>query len=79
MYDDAAIYEIRVERRLGPALAARFPECSLADDDGATVLRSALLDQAALHGVLARIRDLGLTLVACVRVEHAAQPDGHRP
>lgn len=66
--ETAAQYEIRVERQLGPGLAARFPEFTLSDDDGQTVLRGALPDQAALHGVLARIRDLGLTLVAVARI-----------
>lgn len=62
-------YEIRVERHLGPALAAHFPEFSLHyDEDGATLLCGALPDQSALHGVLARIRDLGLTLISVTRV-----------
>jgi hypothetical protein len=73
MYDDTASYEIRLERRLGPALAARFPEFALTEEDGITVLYGELRDQAALHGVLARIRDLGLTLVACIRVERSVQ------
>lgn len=67
-------YEIRVERRLGPGLVALFPEFELREEDGLTLMRGVLLDQAALHGVLMRIRDLGLTLVAVARV--AAPPPG---
>ncbi|MBK9712315.1 MAG: hypothetical protein IPO81_13485 [Kouleothrix sp.] len=64
----AVHYEIRVERQIGSALAALFPEFTLTYRDGETLLRGTLPDQAALHGVLARIRDLGLTLVALARV-----------
>lgn len=60
-------YEIRVERELGPDLAALFPEFTLIDDNGTTIMRGSLPDQAALHGVLTRLRDLGLTLIAIVR------------
>lgn len=40
-------------------------------EDGTTLLTGPLLDQAALHGVLARIRDLALPLLAVQRVEDA--------
>ncbi len=74
----AVRYEIRVERHLGPAIAALFPEFTLAYDAGNTVMRGSLPDQTALHGVLARIRDLGLTLVSVVRL--AEEPDpGDKP
>jgi hypothetical protein len=37
--------------------------------DGTTVLRGPVVDQAALHGVLARVRDLGLPLLSVTQVE----------
>ncbi len=56
-------YEIRLERHLGPAVAALFAEFDVRHEpDGTTVLIGALPDQAALHGALARVRDLGLVL-----------------
>lgn len=61
-------YEFRVERQLGPAIAAHFPELTMTYDNGETVLSGVLPDQAALHGVLMHIRDLGLTLVAFRRI-----------
>ena len=57
-------FEVRVERRLGPASAALFPEFAVRhESDGSTVLTGVLPDQAALHGALARVRDLGLELI----------------
>lgn len=64
-----ARYAIQVERHLGPAVAAYFPEFALTlNPDGTTTLCGALPDQAALFGLLGRIRDLGLTLVAVNRL-----------
>lgn len=61
-------YEIRVGQHLGPAIAALFPEFTLTEEEGDTVMRGTLPDQAALHGVLTRIRDLGLMLLALAQV-----------
>ena len=46
-------------------------------DDGTTVLVGPLVDQAALHGVLARIRDLGLPLLGVDR--EVASPESREP
>lgn len=68
-------YEIRLERHLGPTVAALFPEFDLRHEPGGTsVLVGALPDQAALHGALARVRDLGLVLCE-VRAVDASGPD----
>ena len=68
-------YEIRVAGHLSANWAARFEGLSMRHEvEGETVL-SGKLDQAALHGVLIRIRDLGLKLVSVNPVETAGQND----
>ena len=65
------MYEICVAGHLSANWAARFEGLSMRHQpDGETVL-SGLLDQAALHGVLAKIRDLGLKLISVNRIEAA--------
>jgi hypothetical protein len=64
-------YEIRIEGRLGPGWAAWFDGLSLTDEDGTTVLRGPVVDQAALHGLLLKLRDLGIPLVSLTQI----QPD----
>jgi hypothetical protein len=66
-------YEIRVTGHLSENWAARFEGLSMRHEpEGETVL-SGMLDQAALHGVLVRIRDLGLNLISVNRFE-ATEP-----
>ena len=66
--DGPALFEIRVHGQLSERWAAWFDGMALAaGPDGTTVLRGILRDQAALHGVLARIRDLGLPLLSLAR------------
>ena len=64
---DANVYEIRVRGELTPQWSGWFAGMTVSVDGGETVIRGPVDDQAALHGVLARVRDLGLTLLA-VRV-----------
>ncbi len=67
---DWSRYEIRIGGRLAPRWAAWFDGMTLTSvDDGTTVMAGPLADQAALHGVLARIRDLGLPLIAVTRLD----------
>lgn len=58
-------YEIRVKGHLGPRWSAWFEGLSLTiEDDGTTVIHGSVVDQAALHGVLQRLRDVGIPLVS---------------
>jgi hypothetical protein len=64
------VYTIRVAGRLDAERAAWFDGLSLIHTSaGETVLSGTVRDQSALHGILARVRDLGLTLIAVVREE----------
>jgi hypothetical protein len=65
-YDQPArAYEIRLAGHLDPRWAARFEGLEMRHaPDGTTVLHGPIADQAALHGVLQQIRDLGIPLVA---------------
>jgi len=70
-------YEIRVAGHLSENWAARFEGLSMRHaPEGETVL-SGMLDQSALHGVLVRIRNLGLNLISINRVEatESSYPD----
>ena len=65
------LYEIRVAGHLSANWAARFEGLSMRHEpEGETALYG-LLDQAAMHGVLMKIRDLGLNLISVNRVEAA--------
>ena len=62
-------YEIYVRGHLGEIMRSAFPDLRAEAYGPDTVLTGTLRDQAALHGVLARIRDLGLPLLAVRRAE----------
>lgn len=71
----SAHYEIRIEGHLDRSRWSRWfdgMEVRPAED-GTTVLSGCVADQAALHGLLAKVRDLGLPLIALCRLD--ANPD----
>ena len=73
-------YEVRLGVRLDPLWARQFDGFSLRHgEDGTTVLSGDFVDQAALHGVLQRIRDLGLPLVAVLSLGAATAPGIDEP
>ena len=63
------MYEIRVAGHLSTNWASRFEGLSMRHEPKGETVLSGLLDQAALHGVLMKIRDMGLNLIAVNRVE----------
>lgn len=64
-----ARYEIRVDGVLGSRWSAWFEGLQVTSDAGGqTVIAGPVTDQAALHGLLARIRDLNLPLISVRRI-----------
>ena len=69
-------YLVRVEGSLGPGWSEWFAGMTLTHTDtGDTLLSGPVVDQAALHGLFAKIRDLNLTLVALEQLD-PGQPIG---
>jgi hypothetical protein len=63
-------YEIRLGGRLDERWASWFDGMDVLDaGDGSTVLRGPVPDQAALHGLLQRVRDLGLPLISVTSID----------
>lgn len=63
-------YLIRIEGHVGLDFSTWLDQVSVQHtEDGQTILIGALPDQTALHGLLMRIRDLGLTLVEVTRID----------
>lgn len=67
---EPGLYEIRIVGHLDTRWADRFEGLRFThESDGTTVLCGPVVDQAALHGLLRKVRDLGLPLVSVTRVE----------
>lgn len=63
-------YEIRLKGHLGTRWAAWFDGLSIAHGtDGTTTIHGQVADQAALHGLLQKVRDLGLPLISVTPAE----------
>ena len=77
-------YEIRVKGHLGHRWAAWFDGLDLdALDDGTTVISGPVVDQAALHGLLHKLRDVGTPLISLTQLQPDAPastdaPPAHR-
>ena len=77
---DGHWYEIRVQGRLDRRWAAWLDDMALTPGDGeTTLLRGPLADQPALHGLLARLRDLGVLLISVNQVEPGGGPTSPAP
>ncbi|MDQ1750245.1 MAG: hypothetical protein QOE71_1301 [Pseudonocardiales bacterium] len=69
-WNEARRYEIRIKGHLDTRWAAWFDGLTLTHDgDGMTFIDGQVVDQAALHGLLQKIRDLGLPLVSVTQVD----------
>jgi hypothetical protein len=74
--DGPSWYEIRLQGRLDARWSAHFEGMTLTTGGGLTLLEGPVVDQAALHGLLHQLRDIGLPLVSVTRV---AAHDAERP
>lgn len=69
-----SVYEIRVKGHLDPHWSEWFDGLQIANEpNGEALLSGCLPDQAALHGVLAKVRDLNLQLVSVTSVDSDQQ------
>ena len=70
-----ALYQLRVNGHLDTRWSAQLDNLALRlENDGTTTLTGVVQDQAQLHGLLAKIRNLGLTLIS-IRVLGRTQKD----
>jgi hypothetical protein len=69
-------YEIRVQGRLDQRWSIWFDGLTISyEGEDITVLRGSLVDEAALHGILIKVRDLALPLLAVSRVQDSKKSD----
>lgn len=62
-------YELRIDGHLDQHWSTWFGLTLTHDDDGTTTLRGPVTDQAELHGLLAKVRDLGATLLSVKTID----------
>lgn len=63
--DEPMVYQIRIKGHLDPQWTEWFAGLTITlEEDGATLLAGQVIDQAALHGLLKKVRDLGMPLIS---------------
>jgi hypothetical protein len=68
-HDEPAFYEIRLKGHLDNRWAEWFEGLTLTrEDNGEMLLTGPVVDQAALHGLLRKVRDLGMPLLSVIRI-----------
>ena len=73
------VYEIRLEGHLEARWVKWFDGLTITlEENGNTLLSGPVVDQAALHGLLKKVRDLGMPLISVVNVE-PDRPDAAQP
>jgi len=71
MQDGPVVYQIRIKGRLDQEWSDWFEGLTIAvDDNGDTLMSGPVADQAALHGLLKKVRDLGMPLLSITCVEN---------
>ena len=68
-YHASAYYRIKLKEHLDPKWSDWFEQMAISHEGCETILTGRVTDQSALHGLLIRIRDLNLTLLAVERIE----------
>lgn len=72
--DQPLVYQIRIQGHLNRQPVEWLEEFTVTlEEDGMTLLSGPVIDQAALHGILKRIRDLGLPLLSVNFIESSPQ------
>jgi hypothetical protein len=68
--DQPVVYQIRIKGHLGRRWTDWFEGLTITqENNGETILTGLVADQAALHGVLRKVRDLGTPLISVTRVK----------
>jgi hypothetical protein len=76
--DQPVVYQIRIKGHLGRQWMSWFDDLTIAlEEDGSTLLSGPVVDQSALHGILKKVRDLGIPLLSVnsVHPDHAVNTD----
>jgi hypothetical protein len=67
-FDEPAAYQIRLKGSLDSTWSDWFDGFSISQQNGETLLEGSVSDQAALHGILAKVNELRLTIIEVCRV-----------
>ena len=74
--DQPMVYQIRIKGHLSPQWTGWFEGLTITlEDNGDTLLTGSVIDQAALHGLLKKVRDLGVPLLSINSVEPGRQDE----